>query len=409
MFVRPTGMNPAASMRATTGALAFASGALASTAEPAGVGSPAMSNRSFNAIGIPAYGPGVRPAPRSKSAASAMARAWSAWTLMKARAPSPVESAILARLSSISDRLVIVPSARAWASSSILRMMPPTANPQEHAMTNAPAKPIMITGASGALGRVLVKALGALGWRLVLTDIAPFPDPLPAGAQFIKADLSDGVTILRLAEGCGTIIHLGGVSVERPFEEVIGPNIRGLYHIYEAARREKARVIFASSNHSVGFHERGESLPADTQFLPDGYYGLSKAYGELMGRMYWFKHGVETVNVRIGSATAEPVNARMLASWLSYGDFSRLMERCVLTPEVGNVVIWGASNNTRMTWWRDDSRAALGWTPVDSADPFAGQLAGAVSGDPVEERYMGGAYCSIEYSRSAPAPVWGED
>ena len=74
--------------------------------------------------------------------------------------------------------------------------------------------------------------------------------------------------MLRLAEGCGAIIDMGGVSVERPFEEVIGPNIRGLYHIYEAARREKARVIFASSNHAVGFHERTESLPADTQFLP---------------------------------------------------------------------------------------------------------------------------------------------
>jgi uronate dehydrogenase len=271
-------------------------------------------------------------------------------------------------------------------------------------MTDTPAKPVLLTGASGALGRILVRSLGALGWRLVLTDIVPFPDPIPAGAVFTRADLSDGVTMLRLAEGCGAIIHLGGVSVERPFEEVIGPNIRGLYHIYEAARREKARVIFASSNHSVGFHERTESIPAATQFLPDGYYGLSKAYGELMGRMYWFKHGVESVNVRIGSAIAEPVNARMLASWLSYPDFSRLMERCVLTPKVGHAVIWGASNNARMTWWRDDDRQALGWTPIDSADPFAGQLTGAVSGDPIEERYMGGAYTSIEYTRGDPAP-----
>ncbi len=137
-------------------------------------------------------------------------------------------------------------------------------------MTDTPAKPVLLTGASGALGRVLVRSLGALGWRLVLTDIAPFPDAIPAGATFTSADLSDGVTILRLAEGCGTIIHLGGVSVERPFEEVIGPNIRGLYHIYEAARREKARVIFASSNHSVGFHERTRE--------PAARYGVSAGW-----------------------------------------------------------------------------------------------------------------------------------
>ena len=200
-------------------------------------------------------------------------------------------------------------------------------------MSDRPAKPVLLTGASGALGRVLTKSLSAEGWTLRLTDIAPFPEAVPAGASFTKADLNDGVTMLRLAEGCGAIVHLGGVSVERPFEEVLGPNIRGLYHIYEAARREKARVIFASSNHSIGFHERTETIGADTQFLPDGFYGLSKAYGELMGRLYWYKHGVESVFVRIGSAFPEPTNARMLATWLSYPDLSRLVIRCVLADE----------------------------------------------------------------------------
>jgi uronate dehydrogenase len=278
-------------------------------------------------------------------------------------------------------------------------------------MTDAPAKPVLLTGASGNLGRMLAKALAAEGWTLRLTDITPFPDPVPPGASFARADLNDGVTILRLAEGCGAIVHLGGVSVERPFEEVLGPNIRGLYHIYEAARREHARVVFASSNHSAGFHERTRSIAADTQFLPDGFYGLSKAYGELMGRLYWFKHGVESVFIRIGSAFPEPVNARMLASWMSYPDLARLVVRCVTTGEVGCRVVWGASNNARMTWWRDDGRDALDWAPLDSADPFAGQLAGKVSGDPIEEHYMGGNFCALDYSREAPPPgrLFGEE
>ena len=270
-------------------------------------------------------------------------------------------------------------------------------------MTDATAKPVLLTGASGNLGRMLTKSLSAEGYSLRLTDIAAFPDALPAGAAFTRADLNDGITMLRLAEGCGAIVHLGGVAVERPFEEILGPNIRGLFHIYEAARREDARVIFASSNHSVGFHERTESLPADTQFLPDGYYGLSKAYGELMGRLYWHKHGVESVFIRIGSCFPEPVNARMLASWLSYPDLARLVVRCLVTPRVACSVVWGASNNSRMTWWRDDDRGRLGWTPQDSADPFAAQLAGQVSGDPVQERYMGGDFCAIRYSRKEQA------
>jgi uronate dehydrogenase len=266
-------------------------------------------------------------------------------------------------------------------------------------MTDTPAKPVLLTGASGGLGRALTSALSAQGWTLRLTDIVSFPDKLPAGASFTRADLNDGVTILRLAEGCGAILHFGGVSTEKSFEEVLGPNLRGLYHIYEAARREKARVIFASSNHAIGFHERTETIDTDDPMMPDSFYGLSKAYGELMGKLYWKKHGVESVSVRIGSSFPEPVDARMLATWLSYGDLARLMARCVLTERVGCSVIWGASANQRMTWWGKDSRDVLGWAPQDSADPFAGQLAGKITDDPVIERYMGGAYCAIDYTR----------
>lgn len=266
-------------------------------------------------------------------------------------------------------------------------------------MADIPDKPVLLTGASGALGRVLARGLGGAGWRLRLTDIAPFADSLAAQCSFTRADLNDRAAILLLAEGCGTILHFGGVSTERPFDEVLGPNIRGLYYIYEAARRERARVLFASSNHAIGFHERADRLDSDCQFLPDGYYGLAKAYGELMGRMYWCKHGVESVLVRIGSCFPEPANARMLSTWLSYGDLTALCRAATLATSVGCCVIWGASANERSFWGRD-GRDTLGWVPQDSADPWTAQLAGRVSEDPVEERYQGGAYPALGYDRS---------
>ena len=258
-----------------------------------------------------------------------------------------------------------------------------------------PPKPVLLTGASGALGRLLARELAAQGWTLRLTDRVPFPDPLPDRARFVAADLEDGPAILRQAEGCGAVLHFGGVSVEQPFETVIGPNLRGLYHVYEAARREGARMVFASSNHAVGFHERTATLDADCEFRPDGYYGLSKAYGELMGRLYWSKHGVSSVFLRIGSATPKPVDARMLATWLSYPDLVRLVQRSVLAPVEGCFVVWGASANTRMTWWRHDDRDALGWAPQDSADSATAELEGKITADPVVERHQGGAFCAI--------------
>jgi len=261
------------------------------------------------------------------------------------------------------------------------------------------SRPVLLTGASGALGRVLAHGLAGLGFSLRLTDIAPFPGDLPAGCSFTALDLNDGVALLHLAEGCGAILHFGGISVDRPFEEVLGPNIRGLHHVYEAARRERARVVFASSNHAIGFHERTEVLDADCAFRPDIFYGLSKAYGELMGRLYWDKHGVENVNVRIGSSFPEPVDARMLATWLSYADITAMMACCIRAEQVGHAVIWGVSANSRMTWWRDDDRGRIAWAPEDSADGLAGHLAGKVSGNPVTERFQGGAYCAAGYSR----------
>ena len=111
-------------------------------------------------------------------------------------------------------------------------------------MPDTPAKPVLLTGASGNLGRHLTKALSSQGWMLRLTDIQPFPDALPKSATFTKADLNDGMTILRLAEGCGAILHFGGVSTEHPFEEVLGPNIRGLYlHLRSGKAGEGARRL----------------------------------------------------------------------------------------------------------------------------------------------------------------------
>ncbi len=246
------------------------------------------------------------------------------------------------------------------------------------------AKPVLLTGASGALGRMLAAGLAAQGRALVLTDIAPFPDPLPALARFERADLGDGEAVLRLARGCGHILHFGGASVERPFEEVLGPNLRGLFHIYEAARREGVRVTFASSNHAIGFHERpedgDEKLDMRCAFRPDGHHGLSKAYGELMGRLYWDKHGVENVNLRIGSCVPEPVDARMLSTWLSHPDLLRLAERCVDAERVGQAVVWGGSANPA-SWWGEDHRARLGWAPEDSAEVFRARLEGKRSGN----------------------------
>jgi len=113
-------------------------------------------------------------------------------------------------------------------------------------------------------------------------------------------------------------------------------------------------------------------------FRPDGFYGLSKAYREMLARMYWEKHAVESVVVRIGSVLPSVPDERMLSTWLSHDDMVALMQRCAETERVGCAVIWGASNNSRNFWGKDD-RARIGWAPRDSSDDQAAAVRGRVT------------------------------
>jgi hypothetical protein len=186
----------------------------------------------------------------------------------------------------------------------------------------------------------------------------------------------------------GLILHFGGVSTEQSFDAILGPNLRGCFNIYEAARCEGACVVFPSSVHTVGLYERTAILDQDCPLRPDGYYGLSKAYGELLARMYWEKHAVESVLIRIGSVLPEVPDERILSTWISHDDFVRLVQHCAAAEQVACSVVWGASNNTR-SFWRGDARRRIGWAPLDSSDDQTERVRGRVTNDPVAERYQG--------------------
>jgi hypothetical protein len=127
MLVRPTITAPAARRRATTGASTRAGAASARIFEPARVTSPQTSNRSLIDTGSPSTGERRTPAARMRSANSASARAASAYTLRKARAPSPAGSAMRASASSSSARLEVLPDARSalsWETVHMVEFLP---------------------------------------------------------------------------------------------------------------------------------------------------------------------------------------------------------------------------------------------------------------------------------------------
>lgn len=233
---------------------------------------------------------------------------------------------------------------------------------------------------------------------LRLSDIKP----LPAGRKamhFIQADLANPLAVNQLAQGVDAIVHFGGVSTEQPWADILPANIVGTYNLYEAARAQGVkRVIFASSNHVMGYYKQSEVVDAQSPPRPDGLYGLSKAFGEDIARLYFDRFGIETACVRIGSSFPEPKDRRMLATWLSYDDLHRLITACLTTPVLGYTIIYGNSDNA-VSWYDNRLAKHVGYKPQDSSDIFkqaiyAKTLAPDLS-DPAVI-YQGGAFTKVE-------------
>jgi uronate dehydrogenase len=257
-----------------------------------------------------------------------------------------------------------------------------------------PFQRLLLTGAAGGLGKVLREKLRPLTHVLRLSDISEMAPARDASEEIVRVDLADKAAVDKLVEGVDAIVHFGGVSVERPFEEVLGANISGVFHIYEAARRHGVkRVIFASSNHVIGFHKQDQTLDAQCARRPDSYYGLSKSYGEDMASFYFDRYGIETVSIRIGSSFDEPQNRRMLCTWLSYDDLVQIIERGLLTPDVGHTVVYGMSANPT-SWWDNRYAAHLGYQPKDSSEPWREKVMAqpAPAKDDPMMVYQGGAF-----------------
>lgn len=232
---------------------------------------------------------------------------------------------------------------------------------------------LLLTGAAGGLGRVLRETLKPMTRVLRLSDVQSLGEAAE-GEELQPCDLADRQAVDELVRGCEAIVHMGGVSVERPFEEILEANIKGIFHIYEAARRHGVRrVIFASSNHAVGFYRQSETIDASMPVRPDGYYGLSKMYGEGMASFYHDRYGIETLSIRIGSSFPEPRDRRMMHIWLSYRDLTELIRRGLFTPGIGHTIAFGMSDN-KAPWWDNCLAAHLGYAPQDTSEVFRAQI-----------------------------------
>ncbi|MDB5745542.1 MAG: NAD-dependent dehydratase [Massilia sp.] len=237
------------------------------------------------------------------------------------------------------------------------------------AATTKPFHRLLLTGAAGGLGKVLRERIKPWAEIVRLSDLGGLGDAAE-GEEIMCCDLADNAAMLALLEGVDAVLHFGGISVEDRFEPIMQANILGLYNLYEAVHKAGVkRVVYASSNHATGFYKNTEVIDADMPLRPDGFYGLSKCFGEALSRYYYDRFGIETVCIRIGSSFPEPKSARMMTTYLSYDDLVELLRCSLFTPRVGHTIVFGTSSND--TTWYDNRKAGhLGFKPKDSSRPF---------------------------------------
>jgi uronate dehydrogenase len=256
-------------------------------------------------------------------------------------------------------------------------------------------KTILITGASGDVGTHLRRELKGK-YRLRLSDKRHLQKE--KGETFMRADIAKMADALRITKGVDAIVHLGGYSVEGPWQPILQANIVGCYNVFEAARRNGVkRIVFPTSNHAVGFYRRNETIDHRVYIKPDSRYGVSKVFGEALGSLYADKYGMEMFMVRIGNVNPRPIDKRRLSIWISPRDLAQLVSIGIDRPGIKFEIVYGISANKR-AWYDNANALRLGYRPQDDSEAFAEEVLGneKPSGDTVAEAHQGGAFCTAE-------------
>ncbi len=296
-------------------------------------------------------------------------------------------------------------------------------------MSGAVERPVMrvlITGANGTVGSAIADRLGDREeYEFTYTDVEPHPD-----RETVVADVTEYEEIRDAIAGHDAVIHLAAaVDLSADWDEILRVNVQGTYNVIEAcAEAHVERVLFASSIHTVGMYEielapelydpeRSRPVVHHTDPVrPDSFYGVSKVFGEAMGRLYvesetnpmsevmgafetttreyperfyslritsvrdadhdhpygLAEEGVEAGEWERGSEAYEFMADRLKCTWLSHRDLAQLVDRCLQDESVEFDIFWACSANEGRWVDLEHGRATIGFRPRDDGSEWEG-------------------------------------
>ena len=214
-------------------------------------------------------------------------------------------------------------------------------------------KKLFITGAAGNVGSALRRYLrDRYDFRLLFHSNVP---EVEQGDEVVVSDLSDFASMVEAGAGIDAIVHLGiatgkrGLTRSRHNQMIMETNVQGTYNIFESARRP--------------------NLPV----RPDSMYGVSKAYGEALGRFYYDAHGMSVYCIRIANfPNTDEANRQYetgMNRWLSSRDMAELTHCCMEAPHPQFGIFYAASKGGELKWDMVNAKEMIGWEPQDRGAP----------------------------------------
>jgi dTDP-4-dehydrorhamnose reductase len=232
-------------------------------------------------------------------------------------------------------------------------------------------KRVLITGAGGTIGGSLAQLLREkYDLRLIYRTNRPAEPPVE---DWRTLDLEDLPALTGAMQGVDAVVHMAAdPAVDASWESVLHNNIVGTYNVFEAARLAGvAKIVFASTNHVMGMYDRDGMWPifADQPIRPDSLYGVSKAFGEALGRFWYDQHGVSVICLRIGWMLPEPHDEIARWMWLSPRDCAQIVSRAI-DSDIGFDIVYAISQNATRRWDITKTIEHFGYRPEDDAERY---------------------------------------
>jgi nucleoside-diphosphate-sugar epimerase len=244
--------------------------------------------------------------------------------------------------------------------------------PDAHPQPEGKRRTVLVTGAAGRLGTAFAqRARDRYDLRLMVRS-GEDRSAIETCGEIVEGDLADLEGLKRICEGIDTIVHLAAEpSAFATWAVLLPNNVIGTYNTFVAAKSAGCRrVVFASSIHAVSGYPSDVQVKTSDPANPGDLYGVSKVFGEALGRYMAEQEGVSCIAVRIGAAgpiewAATQRSLYMMDAFLSYEDLQQLLERAIDDERIQFAIVHGVSDNRFKRLDISTTRALLGYAPKD--------------------------------------------